>query len=107
MDRKMKDTRTESERQKAVKKLLKQLGFSVWSTSQGRKSAVTKGVPDLIFAGRGVCGFIEMKALTKQSPEQVAFMENVRGNGGTYLVVHNEGDIIEFVNTIAGNSGKD
>lgn len=99
----MKDTRSESERQTAVRKLLKGMGFSCWSTSQTRRSRVTPGVPDLFVAGWGVTAWIEMKATRKQSPAQIEFQETVEANGGIYVLAYSEQDVAEWLNSLRSN----
>ena len=97
----MRDTRNEGQIQKAIKKLLKQLGFAVWSTSQGRASAVTPGVPDLFVAGMGHNAWIEVKAgYNKQSPEQVEFQREIESHGGTYILAYSEQDVLDWINSI-------
>jgi hypothetical protein len=99
----MKDTRSEHEIQTAIKKLLKKLGFAVWSTSQGRASAVTPGVPDLFVAGMGRNAWVEVKAgYNKQSPEQIAFQREIEANGGIYILAYSEQDLLDWINSISG-----
>ena len=94
----MKDTRTEGEIQRATVRMLRQLGFTVWSTSQPRASAVTAGVADLYVTGRGVCCWVEMKAARgKQTAEQKRFQQAVEENGGRYLLAHNESEVLAYL----------
>lgn len=94
----MKDTRTEGQIQRATVRVLRQIGFTVWSTSQARASSVTAGVADLYVTGRGVCCWIEMKAAWgKQTAEQARFQKAVEDNGGRYLLAHNELEVLAYL----------
>lgn len=52
----------EAAEKQQMTRLLRGLGFRVWSTSQVRRSTVTPGLPDLFVTGRGRLFSIEVKA---------------------------------------------
>lgn len=94
----MKDTRTESEIQAATVRMLRGVGYTVWSTSQSRASSVTRGVADLYVTGRGVTCWVEMKSATgKQTKEQAAFQRAVEENGGRYLLATHESEVLAYL----------
>lgn len=51
----------EKDEARAIKALLTAVGFRVWSTSQGRRSRVTAGLPDLYAVRSGQALWVEVK----------------------------------------------
>lgn len=97
----MKDQRTEAQIQAACKKLLKQMGFAVWDTSQPFKARITPGLADLFVAGRGRNAWIEVKAgYNKQTPEQIEFEREVKEHGGIYVLAYSEMDVAAWINSL-------
>ncbi len=101
------DTRPEEEIRRDVVKALRALNFTVHDTEQGYRrdgsTRVTKGLPDLFVAGRGVTAAVEMKSLKgKQTPEQVDFQESWTANGGSYFVWRSLDEALRWVQEIDG-----
>jgi len=69
-----------------IREALIKAGWFVFHVKQ-KGPGCYKGISDYIACRRGRTVFVEAKALSgKQSPDQVAFMDNVRGQGGEYIV---------------------
>lgn len=97
----MRDQRTEKQIQAACKKLLKQMGFAVWDTSQPFRARITPGIADLFVAGRGYNAWIECKAgYNKQSKEQEEFQREVEAHGGMYVLARSEQDVADWINAL-------
>jgi len=95
------DNRSEKAIQSACVKVLKMLGFAVYSLSQARPSKQSRGLADLYCCGHGVCVWIEMKTRTgSQTLDQVKFQRAVDSNRGHYLVARSEADVIAWSKTV-------
>jgi hypothetical protein len=58
------------------------------------KSGATKGVSDLVIIYLGTVIWCEVKRLgKKQNADQVKFEQNVKANGGTYLLAYSVNDV--------------
>ena len=79
----------ESEVKQEITALLKRIGWQVWSTSDGRKSRNTPGLPDMwCMASNGRPPFwVEVKSETgKPSPEQESFAALCHHAGTGYVM---------------------
>jgi len=72
---------------RAIRELLKQLGFAVWDCEQNRATRQTPGLSDLIAMGHGRILFIECKTPKgRLSDAQHFFGAEVERNNGVYLI---------------------
>jgi hypothetical protein len=95
---------TEADTRRAIGQYLRLRGFAVYDLEQGYRAErggtrQTPGVSDLIVMGRGRITFAEIKRgkAGRMRPAQVAFGEEVRANGGEYVVWRSLDDAIAWV----------
>jgi hypothetical protein len=75
--------------QRTVVRFYRQIGATVFSTSQARRSRIALGLPDLFvcWPARAALWCFECKREGgKQSPDQVAFQKTWEASGGTYVL---------------------
>ena len=94
----------ESETQKAIIDYLDARGILNWRVNLGgvphtvngkiiyRKNPM-KGMPDISCIYCGLFVGIEVKAKTKQSPEQFAWQQKLEQNGAIYILAHSVEDV--------------
>lgn len=78
---------TEKAIQAGIVRILRQLGASVYDTSQPHRALITAGLPDLLVFHRGRFAFVEVKRPGgRLTPAQVAFQAEARRAGLEALV---------------------
>lgn len=91
------DDRLEKEIEAACDDVWEALGFHVWRLSQPRASMQSPGIPDRLVTGHGLNVWVEVKRYRgRQSNAQRAFQAAVEANGGTYLLVRSEADVVRW-----------
>lgn len=71
-----------------IKRLLRQVGFSVWDMEQNRPTRQTPGLPDLIALGHSWCLMIECKTPKGRLTDyQRGFQKACEGTPADYIVI--------------------
>lgn len=101
----------ESDMQKTIIDYLNFRGLLNWRNNMGaimhsvkgemryRKNP-NKGMPDLFTLYCGLLVGIEVKAKTKQSPEQYSWQQRLEQNGAIYILAHSVEDVAEVLKSL-------
>lgn len=96
------DPRSEKEIQGACTNAWKALGFLVWNLSQPRATMQSEGLPDQLVIGRGLVLLVEYKSATgEQRDDQKRLQAAVEANGGRYLLIRHESEVIAWHEQLA------
>lgn len=94
---------TEADVSRAIRRYLDAVGMTSWSTEQGYRAApggtrTSAGVPDLIVAGKGITGMIEVKSPKgRMRASQKRFRDVWIENGGEHVVARSARDVAEWL----------